>query len=399
MLALSDGVLSSRGPAQGVAMACPRLARLSLTEFRNYRCLTLPLPDDAGIVVLTGENGAGKTNLMEAISLLSPGRGLRGARLAELTRTAGEGPWRVAAKLATDAGERDLGTGLQAETGGPDRRLVRIDRRNAQPAELAGVLAVLWLTPQMDRLFLEGAGGRRRFLDRLAFLLDPEHAKRVAGYERVLRERARLLANGDGRLVNPAWLAALETQAAELGVAIAAGRLTAVEQLNNQLASAVEPDFPTPQLTVEGAVEAWLMAMPALSAEARFAEALRASRARDAAAGSTSAGPHRSDLLVSDRRRDMPAARCSTGEQKALLLAIVLAEANLVASLRGLPPILLLDEVTAHLDEGRRRALCERLPDCGAQVWLTGTEPALFHPLQGRARALHVADGQAWLEE
>lgn len=393
---MSQGVLSPSGPAASGARACPRLARLTLHEFRNYPALTLDLPQEAPIVVLTGANGAGKTNLLEAISLLSPGRGLRQARLPELLRTGGEGPWRVAARLVSDAGERELGTGLQAES---ERRQVRIDRRNAQPAELAAVVAVLWLTPQMDRLFLESAGGRRRFLDRLAFLLDPEHARRVAGYERVLRERGRLLADAPASPADSAWLAALESQAAELGVAIAAGRLTAVEQLNTALAQAAEPDFPAALLAVEGTVEGWLASMPALAAEARLAEALALARPKDAATGGSLVGPHRSDLVVSDRRRAVPAARCSTGEQKALLLAIVLAEARLVAGLRGLPPLLLLDEVSAHLDQGRRAALCQRLLAHGGQVWLTGTEPALFDALKGRACALAIANGRARLEE
>jgi DNA replication and repair protein RecF len=322
--------LSASGRRVGVT-------RLVLTDFRNYRSARLDF--DAGPVVLpvvlTGPNGAGKTNLLEAVSFLSPGRGLRRARLAE------------------------------------------IDRR------------VLWLTPQMDRLFVEGPGGRRRFLDRLVLGLDPAHATRVAAYEQAMRERARLLRDGPA---DPAWLTALEEVLAEQGVAVAAGRRDAVERLDGVCAGA-EGAFPRARLALIGTVEEWLGAIPALEAEEQFKAALAQNRAADAAAGGAILGPHRSDLAVTYADKGIAAESASTGEQKALLIAIVLAQAALQRATRGEPPLLLLDEVAAHLDERRRAALFEALSGLESQTWITGTDAALFAPLRGHARFLSVADG------
>jgi DNA replication and repair protein RecF len=386
------------------------LTRLVLTDFRNYRSARLDL--GAEPVVLTGPNGAGKTNLLEAVSFLSPGRGLRQARLGEIDRRnpsntlspnggegmvtepphlpspASGGGWAVAATIMTRRGAVRIGTGREPEGG--ERRIVRIDGEPARSqAALGERLSVLWLTPQMDRLFVEGPGGRRRFLDRLVLGLDPAHATRVAGYEQALRERARLLRDGP---LDPVWLAALEEVMAQQGVAVAAGRRDAIEHLDRVCAEA-EGAFPRARLALIGTVEDWLGTMPALAAEEQFKAALMANRTSDMAAGGAVLGPHRSDLAVSYADKGVAAESASTGEQKALLIAILLAQAALQRATRGEPPLLLLDEVAAHLDETRRAALFEALAGLESQTWITGTDTALFAPLRGHARFLSVADG------
>jgi len=375
------------------------VTRLVLTDFRNYRSARLDL--DAGPVVLTGPNGAGKTNLLEAVSFLSPGRGLRQARLGEIDRRDGPPPlppangggqggagWAVAATIMTCRGTVRIGTGREPEGG--ERRIVRIDGEPARSqAALGERLSVLWLTPQMDRLFVEGPGGRRRFLDRLVLGLDPAHATRVAGYEQALRERARLLRDGPS---DPVWLAALEEVMAQQGVAVAAGRRDAIERLDRVCAEA-DGVFPRARLALIGTVEDWLGTMPALAAEEQFKAALLANRTSDMAAGGAVLGPHRADLAVSYADKGVAAESASTGEQKALLIAILLAQAALQRATRGEPPLLLLDEVAAHLDQGRRAALFEALAGLESQTWITGTDTALFAPLRNRARFLSVADG------
>ena len=329
--------------------------RLVLTDFRNHRdALLAPGP---GLVVLTGENGAGKTNVLEAVSLFSPGRGLRGATLGEMARTGGSGGFAVAARL----GEVEIGTGTDARA--PERRQVRINGAPASATSLSEWLSVLWLTPTMDRLFQEGAGGRRRFLDRLVLALEPGHAVHAARYEAAMRARNKLLAEDGAR--DEAWLSALEARMAEHGAALAAARKRAVTLLSERLTEAPEGPFARAGLALEGGGE-------------DLGRELARGRARDAAAGRTLAGPHRTDLAVTHLGKGQPAVRSSTGEQKALLLSIVLAHADLVAERAGRRPILLLDEVSAHLDPGRRAALFERLEAGGGQVWTTGTEAALF---------------------
>jgi DNA replication and repair protein RecF len=369
------------------------VTRLVLTDFRNYRSARLDL--DAGPVVLTGPNGAGKTNLLEAVSFLSPGRGLRQARLGEIDRrdpsnslSPVTGGWAVAATIMTRRGTVRIGTGREPEGG--ERRIVRIDGEPARSqAALGERLSVLWLTPQMDRLFIEGPGGRRRFLDRLVLGLDPAHATRVAGYEQAMRERARLLRDGPA---DPVWLAALEEVMAQQGVAVAAGRRDAIERLDRVCAEA-EGAFPRARLALIGTVEDWLGTMPALAAEEQFKAALMANRTSDMAAGGAVLGPHRSDLAVTYADKGVAAETASTGEQKALLIAILLAQAALQRATRGEPPLLLLDEVAAHLDEARRAALFEALAGLESQTWVTGTDTALFAPLRRHARFLSVADG------
>ena len=371
------------------------VTRLVLTDFRNYRSARLDL--DAGScglpVVLTGPNGAGKTNLLEAVSFLSPGRGLRRARLGEIDRRPsaiepGSSGWAVAATVAIGQGPVRIGTGREPDSG--ERRVIRIDGEPARnQAALAECLGVLWLTPQMDRLFVEGPGARRRFLDRLVLGLDPAHAARVAAYEQAMRERARLLRDGPN---DAAWLSALEEIMAQQGVAVAAARRDSIERLDHVCADA-EGAFPRARLALIGTVEDWLGRMPALEAEERFKAALAANRGADAAAGGAVLGPHRSDLAVTYADKGIAAENASTGEQKALLIAIVLAQAALQRASRGEPPVLLLDEVAAHLDEARRAALFEALAALESQTWITGTDAALFAPLHGRARFLSVADG------
>lgn len=347
------------------------VARLSLSDFRSYADAAIaPGP---GFVILTGENGAGKTNVLEAVSLLSPGRGLRGASLSEMARRGGAGGFAVAARLD----ETDIGTGTTAEA--PDRRQVRINGAPASANSLSEWLAVLWLTPAMDRLFAEAASGRRRFLDRLVLALNPGHASHAARYEAAMRARNKLLAERGPH--DAAWLTALEARMAEHGAVIAEARAEAVAALAGRLAEAPEGPFARAGLALEG------------GGAADLAQALALGRARDAAAGRTLAGPHRADLLVTHLGKQQPAGLCSTGEQKALLIGLVLAFAELVAERAGRRPILLLDEIAAHLDPLRRAALFERLAGAGGQVWMTGTEPSLFAGI-GDATWLAVADGR-----
>jgi DNA replication and repair protein RecF len=370
--------------------------RLTLTRFRSYAAARLDC--DGRPVVLTGPNGAGKTNLLEAVSFLTPGRGLRRARLSEVEqRDAEAGPdwsspgWAVAARLDVPDGEVDIGTGRDPASSDGERRLVRIDGQPARSqTALAGHVAMAWLTPQMDRLFLEGASARRRFLDRLVFGFDPAHAGRLGRYEQALRERARLLREGGA---DPGWIAALEDQMATTGVAVAAARRDVLARLAAACARAIGP-FPAPGLAIDGAVEAWLADRPALEAEDALRRALFASRGQDAQAGGAATGPHRSDLKVTYLAKDMPAEMGSTGEQKALLVAIVLANARLMAAETGRAPLLLLDEVAAHLDEERRAALFAEILATGSQAWMTGTDALLFAALGEAAQRVRVTGSQ-----
>lgn len=346
------------------------VSRLSLTDFRSYAdALIEPKP---GFVLLYGENGAGKTNVLEAVSLLSPGRGIRGASLSEMARKGGNDGFGVAVRL----GEIDIGTG--ALPSAPERRQVRINGAPAAANSLAEWLSVLWLTPAMDRLFTASGSDRRRFLDRLVLALDPAHAHHASRYEAAMRSRNKLLSDPDS--ADRSWLDALEAQMAEHGTAIANARARTVAALTERTANAPDDQFARAELALEGWNGGDLDAV------------LRSGRARDSAAGRTLAGPHRQDLVVTHRAKAMPAAQSSTGEQKALLLGLVLAHAELVAEQRGAPPILLLDEVAAHLDPGRRAALFSRLEGRG-QVWMTATEAALFDGI-GAASRFHVRPGE-----
>jgi DNA replication and repair protein RecF len=345
------------------------ISRLSLTDFRSYAdALIEPGP---GFVLLYGENGAGKTNLLEAVSLLSPGRGLRGAALSDVAQRGGSGGFAVSARLD----DTDIGTGTMAST--PDRRQVRINGAPASANSLGEWLSILWLTPAMDRLFSGPAGDRRRFLDRLTLALEPGHARHAARYEAAMRSRNKLLTEPEN--ADHAWLDALEAQMAEHGAAIADARTRTVAALCERASAAPDDDFARATLMLEG----W--------SGGDLARDLEASRSRDSGAGRTLVGPHRQDLSVMHLGKDMPAAQSSTGEQKALLLGLVLAHADLVAERRGTPPILLLDEVAAHLDPKRRAALFARLEGRG-QVWMTATEAALFDGIVDASR-FHVQPG------
>ncbi|MEP7315119.1 MAG: DNA replication/repair protein RecF [Sphingomicrobium sp.] len=346
------------------------LSHLALTNVRNHADAVLEVAPN--FVLLEGPNGAGKTNILEAVSLLAPGRGLRRAPLSEIARQAGPGGFSVATRM-TDGTE--IGTGTLATA--PDRRQIRINGAATSVNALSERLAVLWLTPAMDRLFADSASGRRRFLDRLVLALEPGHAHHASRYEAAMRARNKLLAEPDS--ADPAWLQALETGMADHGMQLAGARLRTVEALGELLAALPDADFPRAGLAVGG----W--------DGGDLATTLRANRGRDAAAGRAIAGPHRHDLAVTHLAKGQPAALGSTGEQKALLIGIVLAHARLVASKRGFAPILLLDEVAAHLDPNRRAALFERLSGNG-QVWMTATEESLFDGI-GAATLFHVVDG------
>jgi DNA replication and repair protein RecF len=355
------------------------LDRLTLASFRNHAASRLD--GSAHVNLLVGENGAGKTNVLEALSLLAPGRGLRRAPLAEMATAGGQGGFAVSAALDGGDGREPVQMGTGTAPGRPGRRIVQVNGAETSAVALGEWLAVGWLTPAMDTLFVDGAGARRRFMDRLALALDPAHARHAARYEAALRERNRLLASD--REPDPQWLGSLEAQLAEAGAALAQGRAGMVGRLATALAALPEGPFARP-------VVRYLPGGP-LVGEALAAE-LAGQRARDRAAQRTLSGPHRDELEVTLAATGAPAARCSTGEQKALLIAITLAHAGLAAA--GRPGVLLLDEVAAHLDPVRRAALFERLRDGAAQVWLTGTELAPFADIEAEAAVWRVSRGQ-----
>jgi len=366
------------------------MSHLSSLKLHNFRCYEQAVLEglESGLIVLHGPNGAGKTNALEAVSLLSPGRGLRGAGVMEIQcREAGK-PWAVAAKVQTKHETVRLGTGLEAQK---EKRIVRINGENARAqSALSPYMACIWLTPQMDGLFLDSARERRRFLDRLVFAFDPGHSGRTARYENALRQRSKLLA--DDETPDIAWLDSLESQMAETGTAIAAARLEFSQRLQRACDKPDSEYFPQAKLNVTGTVEELLHKAPALEVEEMFAYQLKQSREKDAATGGAATGPHKSDLRVRYAAGDMAAEQCSTGEQKALLIGLVLAHSRLIAAERGRPPVLLLDEVAAHLDEQRRAALYDLLESLGGQVWLTGTEEKLFEAVKGKAQFFEVRD-------
>ena len=409
---------STETPPSNQAECSLALRRLSLSNFRNYKSFRFELEPEAPLItILLGPNGTGKTNFLEAISYLAPGRGLRGARLADVTCMEGPDPWAVAGKLVTPRGPIEVGTGLApppspvsghrlaeasskiagGSAAGPtaaNRRQVRIDGVPASgPAALGEHVSVAWLTPKMDRLFKEGAGGRRHFFDRLVLGLHPEHGKYLAAYERTMRERLRLLTQRE-RSVEPKWLKALERKISESGVAIAAARIDTLAHLREQIERSADGAFPKADLELEGLLEGWLEDDPAIEVEDAFAVRLHESRPLDGEIGRQSAGIHRSDLVAYHRSKSIPAAKCSTGEQKALLINMVLADARMQHQIRSAGPILLLDEVAAHLDETRRRALFEELLSLNSQIWLTGTDAGLFEALEGRAAFYRARDNK-----
>jgi len=347
------------------------LSRLSLNDFRNHAALEIR--PDAQFIALHGSNGAGKTNILEAVSLLVPGRGLRRAAMSDMVRAGGGGGFAIVAEVSGNV----IGTGVSAQQ--PERRKVRVNESNASINSLAEWLSVIWLTPAMDRLFADGSAARRRFLDRLVLALSPQHARHSSRYEKAMQQRNKLLSGTVP--ADPLWLDALEQQMAESAHAIQAARTDLVDALRDQLQSAPSGPFAVPLISLVD---------KAGPAEGELAVIWRQGRRRDAAAGRTLFGPHRADLDVIHKDSGQLAEQCSTGEQKALLLSLILAHAALVSAQRQAPPILLLDEVAAHLDPSRRAALFALLVETGAQVWMTGTEPELFNGIGASAQLLPV---------
>jgi DNA replication and repair protein RecF len=374
-------------------MTASRIHRLTLTHFRNYRAASLEARSD--VVVLVGPNGAGKTNAIEAISYLTPGRGLRRATLEDVADNQGDGSWAVSAEVEGALGLATLGTGIDApglEASATSRRC-RIDREPVTSAAAFGDhLRMVWLTPSMDGLFLGPASERRRFFDRLVLAIDSEHSARVSALDRSLRSRNRLL---EVRNYDDHWCDAIERETAELAVAVAAMRGQTVTRLAAMLRARGETSpFPSAQIMLDGWMENALTSEPATAVEDRYREVLRNNRARDAIAGRTLDGPHLTDLEVIYAPKNMPARDASTGEQKALLIGLVLAHASLVAEMTGITPLLLLDEVVAHLDPGRRTALFDELSRLGAQVWMTGADPAAFAGIGTSGEIFDVDSGQ-----
>ncbi|MCX7683774.1 MAG: DNA replication/repair protein RecF [Acetobacteraceae bacterium] len=368
-----------------------RLRRLVLTGFRSWASLSLDLP--ARITVIAGPNGAGKTNLLEAISLLAPGRGLRGAKPADLGRIGPEGQsaWAISADIEGPEGEARIATGTPPGGDPSARRVVLLDgvALRAQ-SELARFMAAAWLTPQMDRLFEDSASDRRRFLDRLVYALEPSHAREVAAHDAAMAGRNRLLAEGCG---DPAWLAALEDSMARHAVAVVAARRALVARLNAALEAGVVGGFPAARLVLDCPIAAALEEGPALAAEEALRDSLAADRVRDAASGGAARGAHRTDFRMIHAESRLPADLCSTGERKALLVSTLLAHAALVGAARGAAPVLLLDEVAVHLDAGRRAALFAALAALPSQAILTGTDLEPFAPLRDVAAAFLAGGG------
>ncbi len=366
--------------------------RLTLSNFRNYHAATLET--GARTVALYGPNGAGKTNLLEAISFLAPGRGLRRATLEEVAFHEGDGSWAVAAEIDGALGLATLGTGVEAASadGAPLARKSRIDREPVgSAAAFADHLRIVWLVPAMDTLFVGAPSERRRFFDRVALAVDAEHASRVNALERALRSRNRLLLEPRP---DPHWLDAVEHETAELAVAVAGLRAEAARRLERVLASRHGSDFPPVEIALDGWMEKLLPTHPALEIEERYRALLLENRGRDAAAGRTLDGPHLTDLLVVYPQKSIAAAEASTGEQKALLIGLVLAQARLIAEMTAAAPVLLLDEVLAHLDPGRRAALHDELAQLGAQVWMSGADPALFAEIKKNTAVIEVRSGR-----
>jgi len=374
-------------------MTPSRIHRLGLTHFRNYRAAHLQTRGD--VVVLVGPNGAGKTNCLEAISFLSPGRGLRRATLEDVADNQGDGSWAVSAEVEGALGLATLGTGIDppGSEGAATSRRCRIDREPVGSATAFGDhLRMVWLTPSMDGLFMGAASERRRFFDRLVLAIDSEHSSRVSALDRSLRSRNRLL---EVRNYDDHWCDAIERETAELAVAVAATRGQTATKLAAMLHARGEASaFPSAQIMLDGWMENALLSEPATAVEDRYRQILRDSRPRDAAAGRTLDGPHLTDFSVTYAAKGIAAADASTGEQKALLIGLILAHAQLIAEMSGFAPLLLLDEVVAHLDPARRAALYGELEALGAQVWMTGADPAAFAEIEPRAQVFEVSPGR-----
>lgn len=396
-------------PNGNVAAETVFVDKLTMTDFRSYQYSTLDLTCEHPFVVLTGENGAGKTNVLEAVSYAAPGRGLRGATLKDVGRKGG-GNWAVSMLLnltsPNNAETVKVGTGQDPNLAGTPsdnsatleknifRRIAKIDGEMiGNTSALGDRWAISWLTPQMDRLFIEGPSSRRRFLDRLTLGLYPDHSRQISAFERTMRDRNRLLSE-QGTNADSVWLSALEARMAEHGVAVAIARLEFAGQLAGQIESTPEGPFPKATLALDGWLEEQLAeGTPPVEVETAYRERLAHERALDAHSGRTTTGVHKTDFIVTHAPKAMPADLCSTGEQKALLICLVLASARLQIALKGKAPLLLLDEVAAHLDSDRRRALFDDLASLGSQCWMTGTDRSLFSDLMGKAEFFQVADG------
>ncbi|ACK52129.1 DNA replication and repair protein RecF [Methylocella silvestris BL2] len=390
----TEALATESSPAPPAKQARRGVRRLTLADFRSYASLDMEIL--AQTVVLTGDNGAGKTNVLEALSLLTPGRGLRRAELSDCARNFGGGGFAVSIEIDAEGGRLQLGTGVEPNGGAALARKFRIDREPAPSIRaFCDHIRVVWLTPAMDGLFVGSPGDRRRFLDRLVLSLDADHGARVNALERALRSRNRLLEErgaGNERL----WLDAVEREVAELAIAVAAARFETVSKLAALIAQAgpeTEGGFPLAELSLDGDIDRLIETRPALEAEDEYRKILRDNRGRDAAAGRTLIGPQSSDLAVRHARKQAAASHSSTGEQKALLVGLILAQARLIKAMSGLAPLVLLDEIAAHFDPKRRAALYELLGALGAQVWLTGADPSAFAELEGKAQMLQVTPG------
>lgn len=376
----------------GLSLSPVFVRELKLTTFRNYTSLQLDF--DERHVVLTGENGSGKTNLMEAVSFLSPGRGLRRAKYDQIGQASFNGAWTVFTQMEGAQGLVSIGTGLQETATGIDTsRRVRINGTPIKTSdELLDHSRIVWLTPSMDGLFTGGASDRRKFIDRMVLAIDPLHGRRVADFEKAMRARNKLLSDD---MPDPKWLDALETQMAELGTAIVAARMELIELLSSAIIANHDESSPFPDAIVglQGNLESTYGDMPTSDLEAEYLERLKNNRMIDRGAGRTLEGPHRSDLKVRHRPKNMAAELCSTGEQKALLVGMILAHAKLTASMNGFAPILLLDEIAAHLDAGRRAALFDLIDALGCQSFMTGTDKSLFDAMGARGNFFDISNG------
>jgi DNA replication and repair protein RecF len=373
-------------------LRAPKARRVVLADFRCYAALDLRI--GAKLVALSGDNGAGKTNLLEALSLFSQGRGLRRAEMSDMAREGGAGGFAVSLELAGEAGGPvQMGAGLERIEGATQRRF-RLDREPIGSAKsFADHIRIVWLTPAMDGLFTGPAGDRRRFLDRLVLAVDSEHGARVNSLDRALRNRNRLL---EERFSEKIWLDAAEREIAELAVAVASARRETVQRLAALIAATRDEDSPFPwaEIALDGEIDRLVAENPALAAEEFFRAILRDNRGRDASAGRALTGPQASDFRVRHGPKACEARRASTGEQKALLVGLVLAHARLVAAMSGLAPLVLLDEIAAHFDPARRRALFDALDSLGGQIWMSGADAALFDDLHGRADLFSVTNGR-----
>ncbi|UTW55316.1 DNA replication/repair protein RecF [Kordiimonas sp. SCSIO 12610] len=376
------------------------VSNLTVSNFRSYGHAKLGTDPSLPLKVLTGPNGAGKTNLLEAISFLSPGRGMRRASLNDITRHGSSAPWAVAAQVSVSNDTVKIGTGLDPNTfNQSDAHNKRIAKQDGEilknSNQLGDLWSILWLTPQMDRIFIEGPSSRRRFLDRLVLGLYPDHSRETSAYERTMRERNKLISE-QGSRADSAWLSALEAKMAEHGVAVAIKRLDFAGQLAGQLSSQENGPFPVATLAIDGWVEGLLAdGYSAVDAETAFKDRLKSARSQEIALGkSASIGVHKTDLIVTHQSKNMPAELCSTGEQKALLIALIIANAKLQSMLRGQAPIMLLDEVAAHLDTDRRLGLFEILSDLGSQCWLTGTDRSIFDGIEKQTEFYTIQDGK-----